>query len=272
MKTVVSAISSTCNTRVKALRALQCRKTRDECRLYLVEGARLVAMALDAGMVVEELAFCPSLLTGFANTIVDRARQEDIPCLEVTEEVFASISKEHAYQGIAAAVHQRWTSLSAMQPANELCWIAVNAVKHPGNLGTMLRVSDAVGGAGVVLIDHTADPYAPVSVRASLGAIFTQRLVRADFNEFVRAAHGAGYRIVGTSPDGSVNYRSADYRAPIILLMGNERLGLTNEQQSACDGMVQIPMLGHVDSLNVAVASSIILYEALRQREVRAEE
>jgi TrmH family RNA methyltransferase len=131
----------------------------------------------------------------------------------------------------------------------------------------MLRVNDAVGGDGVIIMDHSADPYAPMSVRASLGAIFTQRLVRADFPEFAWRAHAEGYTIIGTSPHSATDFRSVDYRSPLILLMGNERIGLTGEQQLVCDVMVTIPMLGHVDSLNVAIASSIILYEVLRQRE-----
>lgn len=261
-------VTSPSNTQVKRVRSLLRRKERDKTRLFLVEGARMVAMALEARATLDTIVCCRPLLSRYAYHVLDQARQRQAARrLEVTQDVFASISRNHAYQGIAAVVRQRWWSLDSLAPSAGLCWVAASAVQCPANLGTILRVSDAAAGAGVILIGSSADPYAPEAVQSSVGAVFTQKIVRATLPEFAESARRGGFNVVGTSPDGSADYRDAVYRPPLILLMGNERTGLPPEQQSLCDVTVKIPMLGRMDSLNVAVATGIVLYEALRQRE-----
>lgn len=261
-------ITSSNNAQVKRCRSLLRRKERDKTGLYLVEGTHLVEEAIRVGADVEMIIFCRSLLRTRASHIIDEVeRCRGVPLMEVTEQVFASISKDHAYQGIAAVIRQRWESLSDIKASGELCWIAIDSVQYPSNLGTMLRASDAVGGAGVILIGNSTDPYCQDAVQASAGAILSQRVVRTNFYDFSDWARRNGYMIIGTSPNGSVDYRMVTYRSPQVLLMGNERRGLTEEQQSLCDTMVKIPMLGRMDSHNVAVATSIIMYEILSQRE-----
>lgn len=153
-----------------------------------------------------------------------------------------------------------------MQLGNELCWVALDSVQYPGNLGTILRTSDAVGGAGIMLLDQTTDPYDPVAVRASMGAILSQRLIRTGFAAFAAWKASRGGVVVGRASDASTDYRALDNPAPVVLLMGCERLGLSSEQRMVCDAVVKIPMRGRADSLNLAIATGLILYEVFRQR------
>jgi RNA methyltransferase, TrmH family len=139
-------------------------------------------------------------------------------------------------------------------------------VRSPGNLGTILRTCEAVGGAGAILIGDGIDPYDPATVRATMGAVFSQRFVRTGFRELVGWKRQTGIRLVGTSPLAVKNYRAGDYRGPLILYMGSERKGMSPEHQALCDEMVRIPMVGRADSLNIAVATGVMLYEVFHQR------
>jgi TrmH family RNA methyltransferase len=161
---------------------------------------------------------------------------------------------------------QRWEALERTSPSYDLCWVALAGIQYPGNLGTILRVSDAVGGDGVILLGTTTDPYDPLSVRASKGAICTQRLVRASLPVFSDWKRRHNCTVIGTSPSAETDYRAFSYPLPVALLMGCERNGLTGEQQALCDIMVRIPMVGRCDSLNVAVAAGVMLYELFNQR------
>jgi TrmH family RNA methyltransferase len=156
----------------------------------------------------------------------------------------------------------------ARAPATEgLCWVALEAIHSPGNLGTILRTCDAVGAAGVILLGEAADPYDPATVRASMGSLFAQRLVRATPAELLAWKQRHGCRLIGTSPAGTVDYRELIYRPPMVLFMGSERHGLPAVHQTLCDEMVRIPMVGAADSLNLAVATSVMLYEVFGRRQ-----
>jgi TrmH family RNA methyltransferase len=142
--------------------------------------------------------------------------------------------------------------------------VALDAAQDPGNIGTILRTSDAVGGAGLLLLGQSADPYDPGALRASMGAIFSQRLVKTDFTQLLQWARQQHIPLVGTSDSASTDYRAAHYHQPTVLLMGSERAGLSQEQQAQCDLVVKIPMVGRSDSLNLAVATGVLLYELFR--------
>lgn len=260
-------ISSASNPTIKQARALRLRKERERTGLCWAEGIRIVAAAIERGAAIERLVVAPDLLTSaFARDLVETQRAHGTPCVEVTGEVFAALSLKEGPQGIAAVVRQRWDALSQIVPGGELCWIALDAAQDPGNLGTILRTGDAVGAAGVFLLGHAADPYDPVALRAAMGATFGLRLVRASFAGLVqwKTLHGA--TLIGTSDAAPTDYQAVRYPRPAILLMGSERQGLAPEQQAACDHLVSIPMAGHSDSLNLAVATAVLLYELFNQR------
>lgn len=219
---------------------------------------------------VESLVVAPDLLSSSTGWEIVRAqREKGAPVLEVNPDVFKSISSKQGPQGLGAVVRQHWERLYDASLSDELCWIALDAVQDPGNLGAILRTSDAVGGAGVILLGQGTDPHDPSAVRASMGAIFSQRLVRATFSELADWKRGRRYRLIGTSDAAARDYHGFSYDPPLVLFMGSERQGLSAEQQALCDAVVRIPMVGRSDSLNLAVATGVVLYEAFNQRRSR---
>jgi RNA methyltransferase, TrmH family len=251
---------------VRQIRQLRSRQERDRTGTYYIEGVRIVGQALQAGVAIERCVIAPQLLTSpYGLGIVDQLRAGGIPILELSPTEFSGISFKENLQGIGAVVRPRLETLDDVRLAGVHSWVALDHVGNPGNLGAILRTCDAVGCAGIIMLGDTTDPFHPSALRASMGAIFSQRLVRASFEQFVEWKREHSYPVVGTSGTAEQEYREARYPAPLILLMGSERLGLTAEQQSACDMLVSIPMIGTSDSLNLGVATSIVLYEIFYQ-------
>ncbi len=262
-------ISSTTNARIKYIRSLAHRPDREKAQLFFIEGIRIVAEAIQLDAAIQTLVYAPTLLkSSFGMELIQQQEQRGISCLEVSADVFKSLSVKDGPQGLGAVVSQRWEQLHALQGNEGLCWVALDSAQDPGNIGTILRTCDAVGAAGLLLLGSCADPYDAGALRASMGAIFSQRLVKASFTEFVQWKRERGLTIIGTSDKGSVPYRTSTYRKPLVLLMGSEREGLSQEQQAMCDMMVQIPMVGRSDSLNLAVATGVVLYEIFAQNTV----
>ena len=259
-------IASLRNPRIKLIGSLEGRKARDETGLFLAEGVRMVAEAARARADVETLVLAPELLTHpLGLDVVEALGRRGVPRLEVTADVFRGISRRANPKGLAAVVRQLWAPLEGLQLAGDRFALALSEVADPGNLGTIVRTCDAVGTAGVVLIGDATDPYHPTALSASTGAIFSQRLAKTTFADFAGWARGHGYRIVGTSPASGCDYREVSYERPLVLLMGGESLGLPSDQQAACDLLVTIPMVGRASSLNLAVATGLMLYEVFRE-------
>lgn len=260
-------ISSFSNPKIKGIRSLRQRKERAQTGLAFIEGIRIVADALQHPGVVETIVVAPELLTSaFALELVRAQKQAGTPYLEVTAEVFQSLSSKDGPQGLGAVIRQRWEALEQVRLSpGDFCWVALDTVQDPGNLGTILRTCDAVGCTGVLLLGQSTDPYDPEALRASMGATFSQRLIRANFDAFANWKQQRGYRVVGTSGGAEADYSGAAYDFPLVLLMGSERQGLSPEQQAICDMVVKIPMVGQSDSLNLAVATGVTLYEMFHQ-------
>jgi TrmH family RNA methyltransferase len=261
-------ITSRNNIFIKRIRALHLREERERTGLYYVEGMRFVSQAARHNAHIETLVICPSLLSHpFANNLAQRIAASGVPTLEVSPEVLHSIALVNDPQGMGAVLRQRWQPLERVKLGGRLCWIAHDTVRSPGNLGSIIRTSDAVGGAGIILLGDSTDPYDPATVRASMGAMFTQRFVRTTPGDLALWKELRQWLLVGTSPTASTDYRAVDYRsAPVILLMGSERKGLSSELQSMCDVLVRIPMVGESDSLNISVATGVMLYELFNQK------
>lgn len=260
-------ITSLANERVKAIRKLQDRKSRAETGLFYIEGLRIVAEAVEEQAEIETLLAAPDLLRSeFAQQLVAQQRASGVPVLEVSAEVFHRISLKEGPQGLAAVMRQRWTGLETIALETGRIWVALDSVADPGNLGTILRTLDAVGGKGVILLDQSTDPYDPTAVRGSMGALFTQSLVRATLAEFADWKRQHHVPVVGTSDKASMDYHVYRYPGEMVLLMGSERQGLQEQHLALCDEVVSIPMLGKSDSLNLAVATAVVLYEILNQK------
>jgi TrmH family RNA methyltransferase len=259
-------ITSPANPAVKQIRALRQRKERDAAGLCFVEGIRQVAEAVHSGAAVERLVVAPELLSSaFAQELVARQRAAGAPLLELSADVFAGLSQKDGPQGLAAVVRQRWADLAAARLAAPPGWVALVEPADPGNLGTIIRTADAVGAAGVILIGPGADPYDPAALRASMGAAFAVPLARCSWDEFAAWRRSAGAYLLGAADGAAAHFQSAAFPQPLVLLMGSERHGLSPAQQAACDQVVAIPMRGRADSLNLAVATGVMLYELLRR-------
>ena len=167
---------------------------------------------------------------------------------------------------VLGAFEQRWLDRQDITPDPDRCWIALDRVRDPGNLGTIMRTADATGAQGIILIGDCTDPYSVEAVRASMGAVFNVSLASMTEAEFLDFATDWPGRITGTALPASMDYRVADYDGPMLLLMGNEQAGLPETLQAACDQLIRMPMMGRSDSLNLAVATGVALYEILRSR------
>ena len=257
-------VSSRSNERVKQVRVLRDRRGRDATGAFFAEGERVLRAALTADATIEQVVIAPERLSDGESDLAAALERRGLPVLEVTPPVFDALTLREESQAIGAVVQQRWQTLTN---AGHRCWVALHDIQHPGNLGTIIRTCDAVGGDGVILSGRSTDPYHPVAVRGSLGALFSQRIVRATPDALGAWAKAGGCTVIGTSPAGSRDYREVDYRAPVVLLMGSERVGLSEEQISTCNALVRVPMAGSVESLNLSVATALVLYEVYRQQE-----
>ena len=263
----MAPITSKSNPKIKEVRALKERKARAESGLFVVEGIRHVAEALEAGAPVEYLVYCPEVLTSpFGRELVDQQRARRLPVHSVTAAVFATLSERENPTGLLAVVRQQRRRLAELSPQNLGWGVAVVAPQDPGNLGTIVRTIDAVGANGLLLLDSGVDPYHPTAVRASLGSLFWVPMATASFAEFAAWAKLHAYHVYGTSAHGATGYQQVSvYQRPAILLLGSEREGLTPEQQALCELMVKLPMKGRATSLNLAVAAGVLLYAMLER-------
>lgn len=243
------------------------RGVRDQHGLFLVEGVRFVVTACDTGAAIEAFILCPELLSSpLGQMLVRRRRASGARVIRVSADVFRRLSILARPQGVAAVVRKRWSPLPDPREVGRDLWLAFEEVRSPGNLGTVMRTAQAAGARGLMVLGSSVDPHDPRAVRPTMGAIFRQRLVRCDHRALHRWRERTGCRIVGTSPEAARDHRTVSYRGPTVLMIGSERRGLSARQLDLCDELVRIPMTRHIDSLNLAAAASVLLYEAYSQR------
>ncbi len=258
-------VTSLANPLVKDIRALHQKKHRDETGLFIAEGQKLVRDAVEAGWPIHLLAFAGSLAGDEQiGALAARTKSSGGTVLEVNAQVLEKITRRDNPQNVVAAFRQRFVPEAAI--GREGIWVALDRVRDPGNLGTIIRTADAAGLAGVALVGASCDPFALETVRATMGSIFHVPVARTGEDGLIAQAKRYRARLVGTHLSAAtVDYREADYSQPSILLMGNEQQGLTEKLSAACDALVRIPMRGRADSLNLAVATGVLAYEALRE-------
>jgi RNA methyltransferase, TrmH family len=252
------------NPTVKYLRSLRDKKHRKLEKCFLAEGLRLLTDAREAGRLPQLLAMAT---TRTPHPLLDALEADvaaaggDIALMD--EALLAKITGKDNPQSVCGVFAEFDTSLARIDRKTAPIWLVAQALRDPGNLGTLLRTGDAVGAGGLILIDDCADPFSVEAVRASMGAIFTQGIAQAswaEFNAWLRQGEG---QLVAASLRDARPYRGAPYAAPCFILIGNESRGLPQDYEDACDLRVTIPMLGQADSLNAAVAGAVLAYEAL---------
>lgn len=260
-------ISSAGNPLVKQLRSLERKKGRNDTGLFLAEGARLIEQALAQGWLVETLIISNSGTSRpYIQELAEKAAAQGARLVQVPDRIAGSIARKDNPQAVIAAIRQRELVIGELPADSAGLWIGLYECRDPGNLGTILRTADCAGAAGVILIENCCDPYSVEAVRASMGSVFDVALAQTDFASFNTWRQAAGLSMVAASVNGETPHTGVDFGRPSLILMGNEQAGLPDRVEAACDTLCLIPMRGGADSLNLAQATAIMLYEGWRQR------
>ncbi|QKC81782.1 RNA methyltransferase [Mesorhizobium sp. NZP2077] len=262
----VKEVTSLANPLIKDIKALALKKFRDQQNAFMAEGLKLVIDALDLGWQIRTLVFAKA---GRGNAAVEKVAARTVAAggtvLEVSEKVLVAITRRDNPQMVVGVFSQRFLALKDIRADNGDVWVALDRVRDPGNLGTVIRTVDAVGAKGVILVGDTTDPFSVETVRATMGSIFAVPVAKATTEAFLAWRGGFSGLVAGTHLKGAVDYRSVDFsRGPVLLMMGNEQQGLPESLAASCDRLLRIPQAGRADSLNLAVATGIMLFEIRR--------
>lgn len=268
-------ISSLQNPRVKQVLQLRDRRDRDQTGLFLIEGYRELLRAADGGHPIQTLFFCPELFLGSNEPqLIQRLTARGAKPLLCSQKVFEKISYRDRPDGLMAIAPQQRQRLSDLgsllegKPAPLL--VVAEAIEKPGNLGTILRSSDACGVDALIVCDRCTDLYNPNVVRASVGTLFTVPSIEAEGKETLAWLKAHGIAILAATPHADKVFTDVDLTGPVAIAVGTEQLGLSALWMEQADIQVRIPMRGVADSLNVAMATTLLLYEADRQRHLKS--
>ncbi len=261
-----AVVASRENARVAAARRLQQRKHRERERRFLIEGPHALAAALDADAPVLEVFFLWGDASDAVAGVVARASRRGVPCVPVTRAVLAALDTTETPQGLVGVCGHLDTSLATVTASRSAVPILVET-QDPGNLGTVIRSADASGAGGVVITHASVDLYNSKVVRATAGSLFDLPIVReVGVADAVRAFRATGFRVLASTADGSVSVHDADMAGRVAVLFGNEARGLPAEVVAMAEETVRIPLPGRAESLNLAAAATVVLFEAARQR------
>ena len=259
----IHEISAVSNPRIKSIRGLFQKKHRDQTETFLVEGLKLVMDAYDHGWEIETLVYSKGDETrNLIDELAAKVRVQGGDILEVNNKVLTSITRKDNPQTVLGVIKQKWSKPPSTVVDPNTVWIGLDRVRDPGNLGTIIRTADSAGADGIILIGETTDPFSVEATRATMGSIFNVPLVRMTNQNFLDWRKQWNGLVVGTHLKGAVDFRTLDYSAqPILLMMGNEQQGLPDELADTCDHLALIPMHGAADSLNLAIATGVFLFQ-----------
>jgi len=268
-------ITSKGNSKVKEIRLLKQAKYRQARGEYFIEGVRWVEEALRQTSPVLKIAYSPRLeKTERGAELLSAARKRiaDAEWLYLSDEVMGAISDIQSHQGILAVLKKQEQSLEKLWQERGML-LLLHELQDPGNLGTIFRLADAGGAGGLILSQGTIDPYNPKVVRASMGSLLRVPFLEdQDMGACLEKLRSRGYQIWATAPRGASSFWEVDFSRPTAVLFGQEGAGLPDDLTKSADGLFTIPMAAEVDSLNVAMAVGLVIYEALRQKRVKRTE
>jgi RNA methyltransferase, TrmH family len=260
-------IASPANPRVRAAAALRDRRERDRTGRILIDGARELHRALDAGVALETLFVAESLCRSPACLeLLDRFGSGDRRRVAVSETAFAKLAFGDRAEGVVGVAVPPETDLGSFDPPVAPLLVVAEAVEKPGNLGAILRTADGAAVDGLIAADPRTDLFNPNAIRASLGTIFSVPIAAATSEETLDWLRGRGVRVLVARVDGSALYTDADLTGSVAIVLGSEADGLTEAWTGPDVVPIRLPMLGAADSLNVSAAAAVLLYEARRQR------
>jgi TrmH family RNA methyltransferase len=263
----VKRITSLTNPIIKDIHGLSLGKNRKATGRFIAEGLKLVADGMEAGWPLEMFVYAEDAASQpLVERLATRCHASGGTVIAVSHAVLAKISRRDNPQTVLGVFHQRLAKAAAIKIETDDIWVALEQVRDPGNFGTIVRTADAVGARGVILIGDTVDPFSMEAVRATMGSLFHVTLARLTVTEFETLAAGFAGTIVGTHLKAETDYRYASYARPVLLVMGAEQAGLSPAIAACCRSLVKIPMAGRADSLNLAVATGVMLFEICRER------
>jgi len=260
-------LTSVRNPRVKDVVKLRNRRYRDRERRFVVEGARELSCATDSGLPLAMLYYCEELLTDSGRSVVERIAATEADCQPTSRAVFEKMSYRHTPDGVLGLAPMPGLELERLAAPDGALWLVATGIEKPGNLGAMLRTADAAGVAGMVVADPATDVFNPNVVRASMGTLFSVPVAAASASDVWHWLQTRRIRVVAGRPDASVAYTEADLRGAVAIVVGSEHRGLGAGWSAPGDEAVRIPLSGRADSINAAMAATVLLFEARRQRD-----
>lgn len=264
-------ITSFQNPQIKQIVKLHKRRQRDLQGKMLIEGYRAILAAVENGYPLHELYFCPELFFGHNEvTLLERIAQGGVRLIEVAEGPFTKLAYRDRPEGLLAIAPQRRCSLHDYTPLANAFYLIAEAIEKPANLGSILRAADGAGAAAVIVCDPHTDLFNPDVVRASVGTFFSLPTLECSTAEAIAWCRRHGIATVAATPQGDQRYTDVDMRQSVAIVVGTEQYGLSATWLTQADCQVKLPMYGQVNSLNVAVAAALFLYEVVRQRDTLA--
>ncbi|MYD97067.1 MAG: RNA methyltransferase [Gammaproteobacteria bacterium] len=259
-------LTSVRNPEVKDVVKLRNRRHRDRERRFVVEGTRELSCAAGSDVALATLYYCEELLAEGGRSLMERIAAAGTDCQATSRAVFEKMSYRHTPDGMLGVAPMPDLGLERLPARDDALWLVAAGIEKPGNLGAMLRTADAAGVAGMLIADAATDVFNPNVVRASLGTLFSVPIAAASGNDVRHWLHGRGIRAVTGRPDAVVEYTEADLRGAVAIVVGSEHQGLDAAWSELGAQAVRIPMLGRADSINAAMAATVLLFEARRQR------
>ena len=259
-------ITAYSNPLIKRVRSLREKRHRRAEGLFLAEGLRILTEARETGRLPHYLFFArDSADHPLVRALIADVEAAGGEAIDTTPDILSKLSGKDNPQAVVGVFAEFAATLDSIDRSAAPIWLVAERLRDPGNLGTILRTGDAVGAGGLILIGECVDPFSVEAVRASMGALFTVPVVQAEWEEFMPWLRAGPGQLVGLSLNTDSDYRAARYAAPCFLMTGNEAQGMPEDYAAACDLLVKIPMRGKADSLNAAVATAVMAYEALAQ-------
>ena len=255
------------NPGIKLIRGLRNRRQRDDSGLSIIEGFRTISRALECGIEMRICYYAPELFLGKNEvSLLEKVQKSGTVLQEVSAGVLAKISYRDRPEGLIALIPVRKHELSGMPTGENSLYLIAEGIEKPGNLGSILRSADAVGASGVLICEKCTDIYNPNVITASTGALFSMNIAEDSRENVLAWLQQHRIKTVAATPEAAKNYTEVDYSASTAVIVGAEQYGVSRFWKKHADQNAFIPMLGYIDSLNVATAATVILYEAVRQR------
>ncbi len=257
-------ISSLTNEKVKLIKSLYHRKYRRDLNLFVAEGVRICKEALENNWEIKYLLFNKESKDNLAiYDLVNQTTSLGADTIAVSSQILSKLSHKDNPQNVLGVFIQKWHRLPNSVDNKRI--VALENVRDPGNLGTILRTMDGMGASDCILLNECTDPFSYEAVRASMGAVFNINIIASNLEGFLEWKSYKNINLIGTSLKKAFHYTRANWKTPFVLAMGNEQNGLSDKLINNCDQLIKIPMLGKSDSLNLAVSAGIALYESIRK-------